>query len=67
MFDRNFFESLTFRVMNDTDKMGFAGVTSPVPLISDNSDFLVVVDGVHAEIYDEDAELIETIEDVTLL
>lgn len=67
MFDRNFFESLSFRVMTESDKMGFAGVTSPVPLISDNSDFLVVVDGVHAEIYDEDAELIETIEDVTLL
>ena len=66
MFDRNFFESLSFRVMTETDKYGFAGVSSPVPLISDTSDFLVVIDGARAEVYLEDG-LVESIEDITLL
>lgn len=50
-FDRAFFESLNFSVMSKFDRMGFAGCTSPVPLIADNGEFLVVVDGCYAEIY----------------
>ena len=54
-FDRAFFASLNFRVMTETDKMGFAGVSSPVPLIADSGEFLVIVDGNYAEIYDAES------------
>ena len=54
-FDRAFFSSLKFSVMTETEKMGFAGVQSPVPLIADSGEFLVIVDGVYAEIYDADS------------
>ena len=54
-FDRAFFASLNFSVMTESDKMGFAGVSSPVPLIADNGEFLVIVDGVYAEIYDAES------------
>lgn len=56
-FDRAFFASLKFSVMTADEKMGFAGVSSPVPLIADSGEFLVIVDGNYAEIYD--AESIE--------
>ena len=56
-FDRAFFSSLKFSVMTESEKCGFAGVQSPVPLIADSGEFLVIVDGVYAEIYD--AESIE--------
>jgi hypothetical protein len=58
MISRKFLASLDFTVMTESDKMGFAGVGSPVPLIADNGEFLVIVDGNYAEIYD--AEAIET-------
>lgn len=54
-FDRAFFSSLKFSVMSDCEKQGFAGVSSPVPLIADNGEFLVIIDGVYAEIYDAEA------------
>ena len=54
MFDRAFFKSLSFRVMNSFDREGFAGCTSPVPLIADTGEFLVIVDGCYAEIYNAD-------------
>jgi hypothetical protein len=54
-FDRAFFASLDFKVMTETEKMGFAGVSSPVPLIADNGEFLVIIDGNYAEIYDADS------------
>ena len=49
-FDRAFFESLSFRVMTPSDREGFAGCNSPVPLIADSGEFLVIVDGCYAEI-----------------
>lgn len=56
MIDRDFLSSLTFRVMTDSDKMGFAGVQSPVPLIAENEYSLVIIDGDRCEVYGEDAE-----------
>jgi hypothetical protein len=50
-FDREFFSSLKFRVFSPDDYYGFAGVTSPVPLIAENDDYLVIIDGCYAEIY----------------
>ncbi len=49
---RSFLGSLKFKVMDDIDKMGFAGVQSPVPLIAENENYLVVVDGNYCEVYD---------------
>ena len=57
MISRKFLASLEFRRFNEHDYMGFGGVQSPVPLIADSGEFLVIVDGNYAEIYD--AESIE--------
>lgn len=40
-----------WRVMTPQDLNGFAGVESPVPLISECADFLAVLDGLHLEVY----------------
>lgn len=48
---RELLESLTFRVFTENDYYGFAGVQSPVPLISDNTNVLVIIDGCYAELY----------------
>jgi hypothetical protein len=56
MIDREFLSSLTFRVMTEDDKQGFAGVQSPVPLIAENEYCLVIIDGDRCEVYGEDAD-----------
>ena len=56
MIDREFLSSLTFRVMTEDDKMGFAGVQSPVPLIAENEYCLVIIDGDRCEVYGEDSD-----------
>lgn len=46
---------IAFRVFNSYDYDGFAGVTSPIPLIGegtiDGVDVLIVIDGAYGEIY----------------
>ena len=56
MIDREFLKGLTFRVMDEDDKMGFAGVQSPVPLIAETDDYLVIIDGDRCEVYGEDSD-----------
>ena len=56
MIDREFLKSLTFRVMDEDDKVGFAGVQSPVPLIAENEDCLVSIDGDRCEVYGDDSD-----------
>jgi len=56
MITRKFLSTLTFRVMDETDKMGFAGVESPVPLIAETEEFLVIIDGDRCEVYDEQSD-----------
>jgi len=56
MIDREFLASLNFRVMDENDKMGFAGVQSPVPLIAENDYALIIIDGDRCEVYGDDAE-----------
>lgn len=58
MITRKFLRSLNFRKFNETDYMGFGGVQSPVPLIFENDDYLVILDGNYCEVY-----LAENIED----
>lgn len=52
MISRKFLENLSFRVMDETDKMGFAGVGSPVPLIAEFGNLLVIIDGKYCEVID---------------
>lgn len=55
MITRSFLASLTFRVMTDSDLVGFAGVNSPVPLITEYTDeYVVVIDGDRCEVFAED-------------
>jgi hypothetical protein len=73
LISRPLLTSLTFRVMTETDKYGFAGVESPVPLIGENEDegILVVIDGAHAELYcfdgDGSFECVDTCENINEL
>ena len=66
MISRKFLSSLNFSVMTENDKMGFAGVSSPVPLIAEYGDkFLVIIDGCYAEVTDvESLELVDSCDDV---
>ena len=73
VISRELLKSLTFRVMSETDKMGFAGVESPVPLIAENEaeGILVIIDGAHAELYAYDGcanfDLVDSCENINEL
>ena len=56
MITRKFLSGLNFSVMTETDKMGFAGVQSPVPLIAENEYCLVIIDGDRCEVYGDDSD-----------
>jgi hypothetical protein len=66
MITRKFLSSLNFSVMTESDKMGFAGVSSPVPLIAEyGSKYLVIIDGCYAEVTDvENLELVDSCDDI---
>jgi hypothetical protein len=50
---RELMKTLSFRPFDKTDYYGFAGVTSPVPLIAEdeNEGILMIIDGDYAELY----------------
>jgi hypothetical protein len=54
LITRDFLRSVNFRVMTDFDRHGFAGANSPVALIGETGNYLVVVDGNYCEVYDAD-------------
>lgn len=56
MITRKFLSGLNFSVMTETDKMGFAGVQSPVPLIAEKDNLLVIIDGNYCEVYGENSD-----------
>ena len=66
MISRKFLSSLNFSVMTESDRMGFAGCESPVPLIAEYGDkFLVIIDGCYAEVTDvESLELVDSCDDI---
>jgi len=66
MISRKFLSSLNFSVMTESDRMGFAGCESPVPLIAEYGDkFLVIIDGSYAEVTDvESLELVDSCDDI---
>ena len=53
VISRELLASIEFRVMDETDKFGFAGVESPVPLIGEieGEGVIVIIDGDDAELY----------------
>lgn len=52
---RDFLRSIKLSVMTDFDRHGFAGAESPVALIGENDQYLVVVDGNYCEVYSAEA------------
>ncbi len=69
MITREFLKSVNFRVMNEFDRQGFAGAMSPVALIGEIDDYLVVIDGPYCEVYgpatdDGTFEPIDTCDDI---
>ena len=69
MITRKFLASLNFRVMTENDKMGFAGVESPVSLIAEYGDnYLVIIDGAYAEVTDvNELQLVDSCDDINEL
>ena len=69
MITRKFLSSLKFSVMTEFDKQGFAGVSSPVPLIAEYGDkYLVIIDGCYAEVTDvEELGLVDSCDDINEL
>ena len=64
MITRNFLAGLTFRVMTENDKMGFAGCESPVPLIAEIGDGLVIIDGNYCEVVSDEGTVIDQCDDI---
>ena len=66
MITRDFLAGLTFRVMSENDKMGFAGCESPVPLIAEFGDnYLVIIDGSYCEVTDvNELEVVDSCDDI---
>jgi hypothetical protein len=66
MITREFLAGLSFRVMSENDKMGFAGCESPVPLIAEFGDnYLVVIDGCYCEVSDvNELEVVDSCDDI---
>jgi hypothetical protein len=56
MITRKFLSALEFRVMDKHELMGFAGVQSPVPLIAETDNYLVIIDGDRCDVFGEDAD-----------
>lgn len=70
MITRALLKSLVFRVFTPNDYEGFAGVNSPVPLIAETNELLVVIDGAYCELYgvaNEFAEPLDTCADINSL
>ena len=53
---RSLLQSLTFRQFTKTDYYGFSGVESPVPLIAEDDNICVIIDGNYAELYQFDID-----------
>lgn len=53
---RAWLASLKFRVMRDFEKNGFAGLDSPVPLIAETEEYVIVLDGDFCEVYGDPAQ-----------
>jgi hypothetical protein len=64
MITRKFLAGLQFRVMDETDRMGFAGCESPVALIAEYGDGLVIIDGSYCEVVSDECQTIAQCDDI---
>jgi len=64
MITREFLAGLTFRTMTDSDRMGFAGCESPVSLIAEYGDALVIIDGSYCEVVSDEGEVVAQCDDI---
>ena len=70
---RELLASIEFRLMDESDKMGFAGVSSPCPMIGEveAEGITVIVDGGYAELYAYDGcanfDCVDTCENINEL
>ena len=70
---RELLKAIKFRVFDENDYFGFAGVESPVPLIGEieSEGILVIIDGNYAELYAYDGcanfDLIDSVDNINEL
>jgi hypothetical protein len=50
--------------MTDSDRMGFAGCESPVSLIAEYGDALVIIDGSYCEVVSDEGEVVDQCDDI---
>lgn len=64
---RKFLKKLKFTVMDENDILGFMGCSSPVPLLAETEDgLLVVLDGDYCEVYDgQTMEMVDSREGIS--
>jgi hypothetical protein len=69
MITREFLAGFNFRIMTRNDLLCFSGCESPVPLIAENDQYLVIIDGSVCEVYGEDASAgpLATCDDIVAL
>jgi hypothetical protein len=67
LISRKFLENLEFRVMDKIDQMGFAGCGSPVPLIAEFGNLLIIIDGAYCEVIDETGDQVEFCDNILAL
>lgn len=66
MITRDFLSALTYRVMNDSELQAFAGCESPVPLIADTWEYVVIIDGDRCEVLGDEG-IIDTCDSISNL
>lgn len=67
MITRKFLSSLNFRQFNHSDWSAFSGCNHPIPLIHEDDEMIVILDGNYCELYETGAEIgepTETCDDV---
>ena len=64
MITREFLAGLNFRVMDSSDRIGFQGCESPVSLIAEDGDNLIVIDGSYCEVCGVDGTMIDQCDDI---
>ena len=67
MITRSFLAGLKFRVMDETDRFAFQGCESPVSLMAEDGDNLIIIDGSYCEVVSMDGETLAQCEDISKL
>ena len=67
MITREFLAGLTFHVMTDSDRIGFQGCESPVSLLAESDDYLVIIDGSYCEVVGVDGTMVDQCDDIRSL